>query len=91
MTDTFRLETSEKWNISCHVGKQRMSRSSAIAVTTDSELVSPKRTQERKNTCLLAAVRLQPLPKVSPEFPQDVKTHNIGPTQMRCLSEEGFQ
>ena len=34
VTDTFRAETSEKWNISCHVGKQRMSRSSAISATT---------------------------------------------------------
>ena len=47
----------EKRSISYHPSKQRMSRSSAIAVTTDSELVSPKRTQERKNTCLLAAIR----------------------------------
>ena len=31
------------------------------------ELVSPEGTQEGKNTCHLAAVRLQPLPMVSPE------------------------
>ena len=38
----------DKWNIACHISKQRMSQSSAIAVTADSELVSPEGTQEGK-------------------------------------------
>ena len=37
---------TEKWNISCHVSKQRMSQSSAIAATSNGELVSPEGTQE---------------------------------------------
>ena len=48
-----------------------MSQSSAIA-TLQRELESPEGTQEGKNTCHLAAIRLQPLPMVSPEETQDV-------------------
>jgi len=39
----------------------------------DGELVSPKETQEGKNTSHLAAIRQQPLLMVSPEEVQDVK------------------
>ena len=51
-----------------------MSKSSEIAATTESDLVSPEGTQKGKNTCHLAAIRLQSLPTVSPEEAQDVKT-----------------
>ena len=71
---------SEKWNIFCHISKQRMSQSSAIAATTDGELMRPGGTQEGKNTCHLAASRLQPLPTVSLEETQDVKTQDTDPT-----------
>ena len=73
------LAQSEKWNISCHISKQRMSQSTAVAATTDGELVNSEGTQERKNTCHLEAIRLQPLPMVSPEESQDVKTQGSGP------------
>ena len=46
---------SEQWNVSCHVSKQRMSRSSAIAATTVGEPVSPEGAQGA-NTCPLAAI-----------------------------------
>ena len=49
-----------------------MSQSSVIAATEDG-------IQEGKNTCHLAAIRLQPLPVVSPEETQDVKTKDTGP------------
>ena len=39
----------------------------------DGEPVSPEGTQEGKNSCHLAAIRLQPLPTVSPEETQDLK------------------
>ena len=42
------------------------------------ELVSPEGTQEGKNTCYLAAIRLQPLPEVSPEEGQDGKSKWFG-------------
>ena len=48
----------------------------------DGELVNPEGTQEAKEhlpTCCLAAIRLQPLPAVSPEETQDVKTQDTGP------------
>ena len=59
-----------------------MSQSSAIAVTMEGERVSPEGTH---NTCHQAAIRLQPLPMVSPEetqrcentgyWPQTEETH----------------
>ena len=49
-----------------------------MTATTDGELVSPEGTQQGKNTCYLAAIRLQPLPEVSPEEGQDVKSKWIG-------------
>ena len=69
---------ANKWNIACHIGKQRMSQSSAITAL-QRDLVSSKGTQEGKNTCHLAAIRLQPLPTMSPEEIQDVKTQDTGP------------
>ena len=45
----------------------KMSQSPEIAATMDGEFVSPEGTQKRKNACHLAAIRLQPLQKVSPE------------------------
>ena len=51
---------------------------SAIAATTEGELVSRGRgrggTQEGKKPCYLAAIKLQPFPKASPEEAQNVKT-----------------
>jgi len=47
----------EKWNISCHISKQRRSLSSAIAAISNGELVSPEGTQERENTCHLVVVQ----------------------------------
>ena len=55
------------------------------------QLVSPEGTQEGKNTCYLAAIRLQPLPTVNPEKGQDVKAEDTGPRQLRCISKEWFQ
>ena len=43
------------------------------------ERVSPEGTQEGKNTCHLAAIRLQPLPTVSPEETWGMKTQDTGP------------
>ena len=55
-----------------------MSQSSAIAAL-QREPVSPEETQKGKNTCHLAAIRLQPLPTVSHEETQDVKIQDTGP------------
>ena len=48
-------------------------------------------TQEGTDTCHLAASRLQPLPIMSPEETQDVKTQDTGPRQLTCISKEWFQ
>ena len=40
----------------------------------DGELVSPEGSQEGKNTCPAATIRLQPLPMLSPEDGTEVKT-----------------
>ena len=55
-----------------------MPQSSAIAPTTNGEPVTPKGTQEGKNSCHLTAIWLQPLPMTSPEKTQDVKTQKTG-------------
>jgi hypothetical protein len=57
----------------------RMAQSSVIAATLGSELVRPEGTQEGKNTCRLAAIRLQPLPMVSTEETRDMETQDTGP------------
>ena len=46
------MMTIEKWNISCHINKQRMLQSLAVVATVDGELVSPERTKEGKNTSI---------------------------------------
>ena len=56
-----------------------MSKSSAIAVTADSELMTLEGTQERKNTCHLGAITLKLLPMLSPKKTQDVMTQDTGP------------
>ena len=62
-----------------------MAQSSATASIADGELVSPEGTQEGKNTCHPAAIRLQPLPTVSPEGTRDVKTQDTGTRELRYL------
>ena len=79
----------DKWNIACHSSKQRMSQSSAIAALLR-ELVSPEGTQEGKNTCHLAAIRLQPLPMVTPEETLDMKTQDTGPRQLSAYQRNDF-
>ena len=63
--------SDEKYNIACHINKQRMSQSLAVAVTSQ---VNPEGTQEGKNTCHLAAIRQQTLPMVNPEETLGMKT-----------------
>ena len=65
-----------------------MSQSPAIVIAKNGELVSPEGTQEGKTTHHLVAIRLQPLPTVSPEEAQDVKTQDPGPRQPRCILKE---
>ena len=62
-----------------HISKQRKLQSSANAGTTNGELVSPEGTQEGKNTCQLAAIRLQPPAMGGPEETQDFKTQILAP------------
>ena len=58
---------SEKWSISCHISKQRMSQLSAIAATRDSETVSPKGTQEEEEYLASSSHQTVAAPKLSPE------------------------
>ena len=45
-----------------HISEQRMSQASVIVAAREGELVSPKETQEGKNTCHLVVIKQQPLP-----------------------------
>ena len=40
---------------------------------------------------IIAAIRLQSPPAVSPEETQDVETQDTGPRQLRCIPKEWFQ
>ena len=51
-----------------------MSQSSETAATKDGELGSPEETQEGKDTRHSVAIRMYPLPVVSPEETENVKT-----------------
>ena len=42
----------DKWNIACHISKQRMSQSSVITATAYGELLNPEGTQEGKEYLL---------------------------------------
>ena len=73
----------DEWNIAGRISKRRMSQSSAIAATAGGEPVSPEGTQEGKNACHLAAIRLQPFPTMSPEDTQDGNTQDTGPRELK--------
>ena len=49
--------------------------------------LSPEETQEGKNTCHIAAFRLQPLPRASLEETQDVETQDADARELRCTSK----
>ena len=61
------------------LNKGCQSKSSVIAATEDGELMSLEETQEKKNICHLAAIRLQPLPMLSPKETQDVEDTGYWP------------
>ena len=50
--------------------------------------VGPKEFEKEMNTCYLAAIRLQPFHRVSPEEDQDMKTQDTGPRYQRYTSKE---
>ena len=51
----------------------------------------PWRNPERKEYLPSSTIRMKPLPTVSPEEKQDVKTQDAGPRKWRCISKEWFQ
>ena len=59
------------------------------AATADGEPVSPREVRREKNICHLAAIRLQPLPTVSPKEAQDVKNTEYWP-QIAEVSIKGM-
>ena len=74
----------------CHISKQGYH--SHQQLQPSSEPVSPQGNQEEENICSLAAVRLQTLPKVSPEERKlRVWKQEAGPRQVRCKWKEWFQ
>ena len=56
----------EKWNIACHISKQKMSQSSVIAATTNGELVSPEETQEGKEYLPSSSPQTEATPQGEP-------------------------
>ena len=62
-------------SVSCHISKH----SHQHLQPQPKVLMSLGGTQEGKNICHLAAIRLQSRPTVSPEEIQDTQTQDIGP------------
>ena len=65
----------EKWNISCHNSKQECHSHQRLQLPNISQ--SALRALKKKNTCDIAAIRLKPLPRVSPKGVQDVKPQDV--------------
>ena len=71
---TPQVSSGEKWSISCHGSKQGgHSQPSNVSAS------APRILRKEKNTFHLPAIRLQPLPPVSPKEAQDVKTQDMAP------------
>ena len=79
---------SEKWNISCQMGKQSMSQS--LQPLTDGELEGPEDTQGRKNTYHTAVQDCSHSPPGARRRLRMWK-QGTGPTQLKCISKEWFQ
>ena len=83
---TPQVSSGEKWSISCHGSKQGgHSQPSNVSAS------APRILRKEKNTFHLPAIRLQPLPPVSPKEAQDVKTQDTGPRLLRFIQKEWSQ
>ena len=82
----------EKWTVSCHISKQSMSQSSVIsALQCQWALRELKKQTNKKKKHLPSSSRgLQPLPTVSPEETQNVKTKDAGPGSWGAYQRNDF-
>ena len=79
----------EKQNIACHISKQRMSQSSAIATTANSELVSPEGTQEGNKEYLpYSNHQTAATPHGEPRGNSGWENTGYWPRKLRCISKE---
>ena len=84
----------EKWNISCHISKQRCHSHQQLQPSSVSRWTLR---EHRKETNSLTAIRLQPLPTKSPKEAQDVKDTGYwshiaerGSTSRAVMSDSAF-
>ena len=83
------VHKSEKWAISCHLSKQGFHSHQGLQLSCVSWWALRKLRKE-KNTCHLAAIRLQLHPKVSPEETQDVETQDTAPVSWGACQNRDF-
>ena len=70
-------EPSEKWNISCHISKHGYHSHHQLQPSNVSWAL--RELGKEKNTCHLAAIKMQPLSAVSPKEVQEVKNRQYWP------------
>ena len=82
---------SEKWNIFCCISKRGCHSHQQLQPSTVSWWAL-RELRNEKSICSLAAIRLQPLPKVNPEERKlRMWKQDTGPRQVRCIWNEWFQ
>ena len=81
------VHKSEKWDISCHLSKQGFHSHQWLSCVSWWAL---RKLRKEKNTCHLAAIRLQLHPKVSPEETQDVETQDTAPVSWGACQNKDF-
>ena len=79
---------SEKWNISCHINKQGC-HSHQLLQSSNMTRWSLKEHRKEKNTCYLATIRQQPLPKVSPRETGCEKHKILAPDSWGLYQRDG--
>ena len=82
-------ECTEKWNISCLISRQGCHSHQGLQPSFVSWWAL-RSLRKRKNICDLAAIRLQPLPTVSPKGRRMWKTQNPDPDSWEAYNRNDF-
>ena len=79
------LNTCEKWNIFCHISKQRMSQSPAITATTEGE---PEETQEGNEYLSSSSHQTAATPHSEPRGNSGCENRGYWAQIAECMSKE---
>ena len=79
------LNTCEKWNIFCHISKQRMSQTPAITATTEGE---PEETQEGNEYLPSSSHQTAATPHSEPRGNSGCENRGYWPKIAECMSKQ---